>query len=207
VLPGANGVVEPLATRIAHSLVNAMEAKSRYLRGHSDRVAASAASIAEELGLEHELVEQVRLAGWLHDVGKIGVRDEVLDKPAELTPQEFTHVQDHVRIGLRILEPLEGLGSVLRFIAHHHERRDGSGYPAGLSGSAISLGGRILGAADVLDALTSPRAYRDAMSAEQALAFLRRGGDRTICPDVLPALARLVEGGRVLVFLNDNETL
>jgi putative nucleotidyltransferase with HDIG domain len=205
VLRDERALADPLVARIAHSLVNAMEAKSRFLRGHSDRVAASAAAIAEELGLEHETVELIRLAGWLHDVGKIGVRDEVLDKPAELSPDEMAHVHEHVAIGLRILAPLEGLGPVLKYVAHHHERRDGSGYPHGLKGSAISIGGRILGAADVLDALTSPRAYRDAMPVDEALAYMSKGGPRVVCPDVLPALTRLVTAGRVLVFLNDHE--
>jgi HD-GYP domain-containing protein (c-di-GMP phosphodiesterase class II) len=107
-----------------------------------------------------------------------------------------------VTIGLNILAPLS-LGPSLDFIAHHHERIDGSGYPRGLSGDALSLGGRILGAADALDALTSPRAYRDAMTADDALAFYATMGPRGICPTVLPALQRLVKSGRVLVFLND----
>lgn len=201
---GAPPAVDVVATLVGHALVNAMEAKNRYLRGHSDRVAASAAAIAEELGLGHDVVEQVRLAGWLHDVGKIGVRDEVLDKPSNLTSEEMAAVREHVTIGLRILAPLQSLGQVIDFIAHHHERRDGSGYPSGLSGDAISLGGRILGAADVMDALTSPRAYRDAMSTADALAFMSTQGPRVVCPEVLPALTRLVDAGQVLVFLNDH---
>jgi putative nucleotidyltransferase with HDIG domain len=201
---GTAPAFDPLATRIAHALVNAMEAKSRYLRGHSDRVAASAAAIAEELGLRQEIVEQVRLAGWLHDVGKIGVRDEVLDKPGGLTAEEMRHVQEHVAIGVRILTPLEPFGPVLDFVAHHHERLDGSGYPHRLKGDAVSLGGRILGAADVLDALTSPRAYRDAMPLDEAFAFMASRGPDVVCPTVLPALERLVGTGQVLVFLNDH---
>jgi putative nucleotidyltransferase with HDIG domain len=200
---GAPAAFDPLAMRIALSLVNAMEAKSRYLRGHSDRVAASAAAIAEELGLDQAVVEQVRLAGWLHDVGKIGVRDDVLDKPEGLTSTEMAHVREHVAIGVRILTPLESFGPVLHFVAHHHERVDGSGYQHGLRGDVISLGGRILGAADVLDALTSPRAYRAAMPIDEALAIMSSRGPSVVCPTVLPALTRLVETGRVLVFLND----
>jgi putative nucleotidyltransferase with HDIG domain len=196
--------LDVLSTRVAQALINAMEAKSPYLRGHSQRVAAVAATVAAELGLTDEEVEQVRLAGQLHDVGKIGVREAVLDKPGRLTHEEFTHVQEHVVIGLNILAPLQHLGPVLEYIAHHHERRDGSGYPLGLTGDALSLGGRILGAADALDALTSPRAYRKAMTLDEALAFLTASGPRGICPTVLPALARIVQRGQVLVFLNDS---
>lgn len=185
------------------TLINAMEAKSPYLRGHSHRVAAVAATVAAEMELSAEVVEQVRLAGQLHDVGKIGVRESVLDKPDRLTAEEFSHVQQHVPIGLNILAPLEHLGPVLEFIAHHHERTDGSGYPSRLSGEAVSLGGRILGAADALDALTSPRAYREAMALDRALAWLKSMGARGICPTVLPAVERVVRNGQVLVFITD----
>jgi putative two-component system response regulator len=195
--------IETISTRVVQTLVNAMEAKSRFLRGHSERVAAASAAIGAELGLDDEMVETLRLAGRLHDVGKIGIREQVLDKPSGLTAEEFAHVQEHVGIGLDILAPLEHLGLVLEFIAHHHERLDGSGYPRGLSGDAVSLGGRIVGAADAFDALTSPRAYRKAMSAEEAFERLAAVGDRGICPVVLPALARVVHNGQILVFLDD----
>ena len=195
--------LETLSTGIAQALIKAMEAKSPYLRGHSHRVAATAAAIAAELHLDDALVEQIRLAGRLHDVGKIGIREEILDKPSGLTSDEFAHVKEHVRIGMEILSPLEHLGPVLDFVAHHHERLDGSGYPRGLRGDDITLGGRIVGAADVFDALTSPRAYRDAMTVGDAFTFMASLGARGVCPTVLPALARVVHSGHVLVFLND----
>jgi putative nucleotidyltransferase with HDIG domain len=195
--------IESVSTRVVQALINAMEAKSPYLRGHSHRVAAVAATLAAEMDLPEEVIEQVRLAGALHDVGKIGVREYVLDKPNALTVEEFAHVKEHVTIGLNILAPLTQLGPVLEFIAHHHERTDGSGYPHGLSGDKVSLGGRILGAADALDALTSPRAFRHALSVEEALARLERTGPRGICPKVLPVLQHVVASGQILVFLND----
>jgi HD-GYP domain-containing protein (c-di-GMP phosphodiesterase class II) len=195
--------LETISTRVVQTLVNAMEAKSHFLRGHSQRVAAAAASIAAELDLDDTLVEQVRLAGRLHDVGKIGIRESILEKPSGLTPEEMAHVRDHVRIGLDILAPLEHLGPVLDFVAHQHERVDGSGYPGGLIGEAISLGGRIVAAADAFDALTSPRAYRTAMSPDDAFRTLATQGPRGVCPTVLPALARVVQQGHVLVFLDD----
>ena len=202
---GENGqIVDSFSTRIVHALVNAMEAKSPYLRGHSHRVAAVAATIASELGLSDFEVESVRLAGQLHDIGKIGVREAVLDKPGKLTGEEFAHVQEHVGIGLRILSPLPHLGPVLDYIAHHHERIDGSGYPSRLVGNDVSLGGRVLGAADALDALTSPRAYREAMTLDDALDQLESMGPRGICPTVLPAVRNVVRNGQVLVFISDD---
>ena len=201
---GENGrIVDSFSTQIVHAFVNAMEAKSPYLRGHSHRVAAVAATIASELELSDFEVESVRLAGQLHDIGKIGVREAVLDKPGKLTGEEFAHVQEHVRIGLKILSPLPHLGPVMDYIAHHHERVDGSGYPNRLSGDDVSLGGRVLGAADALDALTSPRAYRDAMALDEALDHLESMGARGICPKVVPAVRKVVRSGQVLVFIND----
>jgi putative nucleotidyltransferase with HDIG domain len=190
------------STRVVEALINAMEAKSPFLRGHSQRVGAVAAALAAELALPDEDVELVRLAGHLHDVGKIGVRESVLDKPERLTPEEFAHIQEHVPIGLKILAPLAHLAHVRDYIAHHHERVDGSGYPHGLSGDLVSLGGRIIGAADAFDACTSPRAYRDAMSLDETLAWLKSLGARGICPVVYPALERIVHKGQVLVFID-----
>lgn len=202
---GENGqIVDGLSTRIVQAFVNAMEAKSPYLRGHSHRVAAVAATIAAELGLTDFEVESVRLAGQLHDVGKIGVREAVLDKPGRLTSDEFAHVREHVPIGLKILSPLTHLGPVLDYIAHHHERVDGSGYPSRLAGDDVSIGGRVLGAADALDALTSPRAYREAMPLDEALAWLESMGPRGICPTLVPTVRKVVRNGQVLVFIHDN---
>ncbi|MBX6332670.1 MAG: response regulator, partial [Gemmatimonadaceae bacterium] len=133
-----------LTVSVAEALINAMEAKSIYLRGHSQRVAELAVSIADHMGLDADTVEAIRMAGRLHDVGKIGIREEVLDKPGKLTPEEFAHVKTHVEIGMEILAPLQHLGPVLDYVHDHHEHYDGSGYPRGLAGEAISIGGRIL---------------------------------------------------------------
>ena len=168
-------------TALAETLINAMEAKNAYLRGHSQRVADLAASTAEALGLTADLVEQVRLAGKLHDLGKIGIREAVLDKPDRLDPDEYAHVKDHVRIGLEILAPMAQLiGPVLDFIADHHERLDGSGYPRGVAGDAISPGGRIIAAADTFDApnrndkrASRLRRHRESRRGERAWRMLR----------------------------------
>src|SRR5205085_12521324 len=149
--------------------------KDVFLRGHSQRVAELAASVAETIGLDADTVENARLAGRLHDVGKIGVREEVLNKPGPLTPEEFAHVQDHVRIGMEILAPLKHLAMTLEFVQDHHEHFDGSGYPRGLRGYKISIGGRILAACDAFDALTSQRAFREAMDPRDTLRHLEEG--------------------------------
>src|SRR5262249_7107151 len=156
------------------------------------RVAELAASIADQLALSADVVEQIRLAGRLHDVGKIGTRESVLNKPGKLTPEEFAHVKEHVRIGMAILAPLEHLGDALRYVEDHHEHWDGGGYPRGLAGADISLGGRILAAADAFDALTSKRAYRDPMGAEETIQFLQAHSGRLLDPTVYIALRSVV---------------
>ena len=196
-------VLRRLSLQVAETLITAMEAKNVYLRGHSRRIGALAADIAEHLGLDADLVEQVRLAGRLHDVGKIGVREEVLNKVAPLTPEEFAHIQTHVAIGVEILAPLRHMGPALTFIGDHHERWDGSGYPAGLAGDAISLGGRIVAAADAFDALTSERPYRAALGKDDAIVLLESLVGRLLDPAVFDALKVVVLRPSSLVFLED----
>lgn len=181
-----------MSVNIAETLINAMEAKDVYLRGHSQRVADLAAQIAAELELPADIVEAVHLAGRLHDVGKIGIREEVLNKPGRLTEDEFAHIRDHVRIGIEILAPLRHLGIVLEFVHDHHEHVNGTGYPRGRSGESISIGGRILTAADAFDAVTSKRAYRDPMTTEEALELLGRDAGAFLDAKVYTALQRVV---------------
>jgi putative two-component system response regulator len=188
--------------RMAEALTFAMEAKDPHLHGHSHRVAALAAAIAEELGLDAETVECIRLAGRLHDVGKIGIRESVLNKPGPLTAEEYAHVQQHVAIGVEILSPFTHLGEVLTYVHHHHEHWDGSGYPQRLPGETISLGGRILCAADAYDAMTSTRPHRGAMSGEDAVRILGTARGRLLDPQVFTALERVVRQQQSLVFLD-----
>jgi response regulator RpfG family c-di-GMP phosphodiesterase len=182
-----------MTVSIAETLINAMEAKDLYLRGHSQRVAELAGQLGEELGLEEAMCEDLRVAGRLHDVGKIGIRESILNKPGRLTAEEFEHVQRHVQIGLDILAPLFHIKTPLTFVEHHHERWDGSGYPRGLAGETIPLGARILCAADTFDALTSKRAYRDPMTPLAALEHLRVDVGRQFDPGVYEALLRVVK--------------
>ena len=194
-----------LTVSVAETLINAMEVKDVYLRGHSQRVASLSAEIAEEMGLDADTVEHVRLAGRLHDVGKIGIRESVLNKPGGLTPEEFEHVKGHVRIGMEILAPLQHLGVVLTYVQDHHERWNGTGYPRGLTGEAISIGGRILGAVDAFDAITSRRAYREPLDAQATVTYLEQHAGSTLDPAVFRALRAVVQRGQSvsLSFIDD----
>jgi putative two-component system response regulator len=191
-----------LTIDVVEALVNALEAKDVYLRGHSQRVAHIAAAIAQDMGLDEDTVEEIRLAGRLHDVGKIGTRESVLHKPGPLSTEEFDHVRDHVRIGVDILSPLRHLGRTTVYVHDHHEHWDGSGYPRGLSGESISLGGRILCAADAFDALTSARSYRGALTPEATIDYLAAQSGALVDPRVFETLAAVVRRGRALVFID-----
>ena len=197
------GALRALTVNVAETLINAMEAKDVYLRGHSQRVAELGASMADAMGLDEDTVENIRLAGRLHDVGKIGIREEVLNKPGKLTWDEFEHIKEHVNIGMEILAPLQHLGKALRFVHDHHEHFDGSGYPRALTGETISIGGRILAAADAFDALTSRRAYRDPLTPEDTIELLRAQSGRLLDPTVFAALETIVRRRKTLVFIDD----
>ena len=192
-----------LSIDVVESLVNALEAKDVFLRGHSQRVAHLAAAIAQELGLDADTVEEIRLAGKVHDVGKIGIREAVLNKPGPLSTEEFDHVRDHVRIGVDILTPLRHLGQAVHYVRDHHEHWDGTGYPRGLSGESISLGGRILCAADAFDALTSMRSFRGALTPEATIDYLAAHTGALLDPRVYDVLAAVVRRGRALVFIDE----
>ena len=181
-----------MSVSIAETLINAMEAKDVYLRGHSQRVAELAGQIAEEMGLGETVCEDLKVAGRLHDVGKIGIREAILNKPDRLTSEEFEHVKQHVQIGLDILAPLNHLKTPLNYVEHHHERWDGAGYPRGLSAESIPLGARILCAADTFDALTSKRAYREPMTPMAALEHLKVDIGKQFDPRVYDALRRVI---------------
>lgn len=181
-----------MTVSIAETLINAMEAKDVYLRGHSQRVGRLAGEIADELALDSATCDEIRLAGRLHDVGKIGIREAVLNKPESLTKEEFEHVKEHVKIGMDILAPLPHIKNSLSYLEHHHEKWDGGGYPAGIKGEAISLGGRILSAADTYDALTSKRAYRDPLPSEVALQHLESEVGSHLDEMVYRALERVI---------------
>jgi diguanylate cyclase (GGDEF)-like protein/putative nucleotidyltransferase with HDIG domain len=159
--------------RAAEGLIRVVDAKDTYAGAHSQAVARLAESIARTMGLDVEVVEQVRLAGLLHDLGKIAIPDRILQKPGRLDPDELRVMREHPVLGARLLEGL-GVSPVDRWILHHHERWDGSGYPLGLAGEEIPLGSRIILVADAFDAMTSDRCYRAAGTASAAIAELRK---------------------------------
>ena len=195
--------LERISTATLEALVNALEAKDPYLRGHSARVADLAATIASQMELGDEEVEQVRVAGRLHDIGKIGTRESVMEKQGPLSPEEYDHVKQHVIIGSQILAPLHHLGPVISFVRSHHERWDGSGYPDGLKGEDIPVGARVIGAAEVYDALTTSRPYQDKLTAEQAVEHMADLAGTVLDPKVFEALASVVSRRGTLVFLDD----
>ncbi len=157
------------------ALAEAIEARDAHTFGHSRQVTRYAVRLAEEVGLADDRLEVLTYAGLLHDVGKIGIRDQILLKPGRLDDKEFAVMQEHPRIGVRIIERVSGLRDVLPIIESHHERYDGSGYPQGLAGEDIPLEARILAIADAFEAMTADRAYRPAMAPEEALEVLLRG--------------------------------
>jgi len=177
------------------------EAKNPYMRGRSIRIGEMSAAIADEMHLDVDTVEAVRLAARLMDVGKIGIREEILNKPGSLTPEEFAHVKQHVELGVTILAPMKHLGAVLDYVRDHHEHFDGSGYPRQLSDKQISIGGRILAAADAYDALTSGRSYQEPLQPHGTLEYLSERVGSLIDPEVFVGLSNVVRRRRSLTFI------
>jgi putative two-component system response regulator len=173
------------------SLVRTLEARDRYTRGHSLRVRRYALELADALGLSPRLRKDLSLAAKLHDIGKIGVPDAILNKPGVLTEEEFALVREHPATGERILARIVRSPAILAAIRGHHERLDGRGYPDGLSGKRIPLLARLIAVVDCYDALTSSRAYRQALAAPQALEVLREGQGTCFDPDFVQAFINL----------------
>jgi len=158
------------------ALAFAIDAKDHYTQGHSQTVSRLAAQIAHQIELPEPEIEEIRLAGILHDVGKIGVPESVLNKPSRLTPEEYEIMKSHTVMGWRILEPLrvKPVDRIRWMVRHHHEHFDGSGYPDGLKGADIPLGARILTIADAYDTMVSQRAYKKDRTIAEALEELQR---------------------------------
>jgi diguanylate cyclase (GGDEF)-like protein/putative nucleotidyltransferase with HDIG domain len=171
----AEGQNVPLMETVT-ALAFAIDAKDHYTKGHSQTVANLAAQIAQQVGLSGAELEEIRLAGILHDIGKIGIPESVLNKPARLTPEEFQVMKGHTALGDNILAPLKAkaIEHIRQLVRHHHERFDGCGYPDGLKGDEIPLGARILSIADCFDTIVSERAYKKAGSLTEAVEELRR---------------------------------
>ncbi len=179
--------------RAAENLIRVVDAKDEYTGAHSERVALLVEAIARQLELGDEQVEQLKLAGRLHDLGKIAIPDRVLQKPAELTPHEERQLAHHPQLGASLLDGMD-IRPVDVWIKHHHEHWDGSGYPHGLAGEEIPFGSRLILVADAYDAITTDRSYRDAAGPEQALEELRRNAGTQFDPAVVAALEAHLQG-------------
>ncbi|HEX7450035.1 MAG TPA: HD domain-containing phosphohydrolase [Pirellulales bacterium] len=179
-----------LLTGVVRAMSSAIDAKDPYTRGHSDRVARIAVRLAKELNCDAETVKTIYFSGLLHDIGKIGINDEVLRKPGKLTDEEFEHIKQHVVIGYRILADLRQLSHMLPVVLHHHESWDGSGYPHGLAGEGIPYLARIVAVADAYDAMASDRPYRAGMEDEKLDEIIRKGAGQQWDAQVVEAFFR-----------------
>jgi len=177
------------------ALAEAVDAKDSYTRGHSERVGVYSSKIARELGLPRELIERVYIAGLLHDVGKIGVRDAVITKPDRLTDEEYAEIKMHPEIGAKILEPVSFLADVVECVRHHHEWYDGSdrGYPDRLKADSIPLPSRVILVADTVEAMTSDRPYRKGLELDTVIKELHTYSGTQFDPACADACLRLLE--------------
>ena len=176
------------------ALAHALEAKDKYTSGHSQRVADISVTIAREMGLSPESIVKIKLAGLVHDIGKIGVRESVLNKPSRLTDEEFEHIRKHPEIGEHILAPLSSSEGILKWVRNHHERYNGTGYPDRLKGAQIPLCARILAISDAYEAMTSERPYRKAMSNKTARTEIERGKGTQFDPEVADSFFKSRDG-------------
>ena len=157
------------------ALMLAIDAKDHYTKEHCTRVAAYTILLAQRIGLDSEQQELLRRVALLHDIGKIGIREETLNKPGRLTPEEWEEIKHHSFIGYQIVQPIEFLGATREVLLYHHERLDGKGYPRGLKGEEIPLGARIMAIVDSYDAMVTDRPYRKAFTIKEALTELEKG--------------------------------
>jgi diguanylate cyclase (GGDEF)-like protein len=178
------------------ALASALEERDRYTGEHSESVVDLTARVGDALALGSDEIEQIRTAALLHDVGKVGVPDEILHKPGKLDEREWEVMRQHPVIGERILRAIPGFGAIARMVRHEHERWDGGGYPDGLSGTAIPVGSRIILACDAYHAMTSDRPYRKAMPHSDAMAELTANAGAQFDPDVAQALVGYLFGRR-----------
>lgn len=185
---------EQLFLASLQALADALEVKDAYTWGHSTRVSLYAMAIAREMQMERGLLDQLELGSRLHDIGKIGVREAVLNKPGPLTDAEYAHVMEHPVIGWRLLAPLlTDMPHALSVVRSHHERFDGRGIPDQLHGTEIPLVARITAVADSFDAMTSGRSYRDGLSVQEALDELQRCAGSQFDPACVEAFARALD--------------
>lgn len=174
------------------ALAEAVDAKDPYTRGHSDRVTKYAICLAEEMGLDPNQIEAIQISSILHDIGKIGVSEKILLKPAKLTEKEYALVKEHSTIGAKILEPVKFPWPVIPLVLHHHERYNGRGYPQGLKDKEIPLGARILAVVDAYDAMMTDRPYRRALSRVETVAELVKNSGTQFDPKLVEAFLKII---------------
>jgi putative nucleotidyltransferase with HDIG domain len=178
---------------IVYALAATVDAKDRYTYGHSKKVSEYAVALAQALALSKDRIDTIRAAALLHDIGKIGIPDAILNKEGTLTAEEWEPVKAHPKLGTEILRHVIDLVNCLPAILHHHERYDGTGYPSGLKGSDIPLEARILAVADAYDAITSLRPYHGQLSPRQALAELKRNAGTQFDPELVDIFCKIME--------------
>jgi diguanylate cyclase (GGDEF)-like protein/putative nucleotidyltransferase with HDIG domain len=192
--------IQKLTKRTNESLIEAVfafaktiELKDQYTGEHVEKTVQYATEIARELNLPSEEIERIKQAAVLHDLGKIGISEKILVKPAKLTKEEFDEIKKHPQIGVDIIRPIKFLHSIIPIILSHHERWDGKGYPHGLKKEEIPIGARVVAIADVYQALTSNRPYRKAYSQEEALKIIKQGAGTQFDPDVVTKFLRIIQ--------------
>jgi putative nucleotidyltransferase with HDIG domain len=171
-------------------LVEAIDAKDPYTRGHSDRVTRMSLKIAAQLGFNDDRLESLEYGALLHDIGKIGIKDEVLQRAGSLSPHEYEYIQEHPLIGVKIVEGIDFFKDKVPMIRHHHEHYNGNGYPDGLTGEAIPLEARIIAVPDAFDAMTSSRLHREEMSLQEVLGELEQCRGEQFDPHILDIFLR-----------------
>jgi putative nucleotidyltransferase with HDIG domain len=190
-LEAAYAELEITYDRTLTSLMSALDARDRDTEGHSVRLSRLACNLGQEMGLSGHQLKALERGALLHDIGKIGISDAILHKPGELTDEEWAIMRSHPEIGARIVEGIPFLQDTLPVIRYHHERWDGSGYPLGLRGEEIPVQARIFAVADVFDALTSNRSYRQKSSAAEAIQYLNDQAEQLFDPTIVQAFTRL----------------
>ncbi len=180
-----------------YAFVNTIEARDPYTRQHSNRVTSISIVIGKELGCTSEELDILNVAGHLHDIGKIGIRDDILLKPGRLTPEEFEKIKEHPVIGANIVKQLGQWDREMEVIRCHHERYDGAGYPDGLKGEEIPFLGRILAVADVYDAIASDRAYRKRMEEKKILKIINEGAGTQFDAEIVEAFLKVYKEGKI----------
>jgi diguanylate cyclase (GGDEF)-like protein len=191
---GAEPVLPPAVMETVTSLALAIDSKDPYTQGHSPKVASYSALIAEHLGLPEREIEQIRLGGMLHDLGKVGIPESILNKSGPLNAEEWELMKEHVRFGDKLLEPLHTLVDVRAMVLHHHEMFDGSGYPEGRAGERIPLGARIIAIADAYDTITSDRTYKKARAIQAALKEIERCAGAQFDPSLVRVFLEAMRG-------------